>query len=177
MALNKAKPLICILMGSGSDKPTMLKAAKVLDKLGIGYEVRITSAHRTPERTQGLIIEMLGKGIKIIIAGAGMAAHLAGTVAAQTVLPVIGVPLTSDSSPLNGQDALLATVQMPPGIPVNTMAIDGAANAGWAAAQMLAISDESLRMRISQEREEMAKGVFDADERLQHELASGQKEQ
>ncbi len=125
-----ADPQVLIVMGSESDLPVMEEAAKVLAQFSIGYEMRISSAHRSPQRTASLAAEAAGRGIRVIIAGAGMAAHLAGVVAAETVLPVIGVPMPGGA--LGGVDALYSTVQMPGGIPVATMAIGkaGAKNAG-----------------------------------------------
>jgi phosphoribosylaminoimidazole carboxylase PurE protein len=142
-----------ILMGSDSDLPVMKKAAEILDKFGIPYFMTVASAHRTPERVAALASRAEAEGWKLIIAGAGMAAHLAGFLAAHTVVPVIGVPM--DSSSLNGLDALLATVQMPGGIPVATMALGaaGAKNAGILAVEILAAFDSSLRQRLLEFRE------------------------
>src|SRR5688572_24095340 len=123
------KPWVGILMGSDSDKPVMEKAAKVLSEFGIPFEFKVLSAHRLPDAVAEYSITAESRGIEVLIAGAGMAAHLAGALAANTTLPVIGVPLASGS--LNGLDALLATVQMPSGVPVATVAIDGAANAAY----------------------------------------------
>lgn len=150
---------VLILMGSDSDVDVMKAAAKGLDELGVPYHMTVASAHRTPERVARLIEEATAKGCGVIIAGAGMAAHLAGVVASHTVLPVIGVPI--DASPLGGMDALLSTVQMPPGIPVATVAIGkaGARNAAVLAAQMLAISDTGLRQKLLDKRKEMAQEV------------------
>jgi phosphoribosylaminoimidazole carboxylase PurE protein len=147
----KDSPLVAILMGSDSDRKVMRGAESVLESLGIPYQTKIRSAHRTPEETASFIAEAVEKGVKVFIAGAGMAAHLAGAVAAQTVLPVIGVPIAS--GPLAGQDALLATVQMPSGIPVATVAIDGAKNAGFLAAQILGISDADRQKKLWQQRD------------------------
>jgi 5-(carboxyamino)imidazole ribonucleotide mutase len=143
-------------------------AVEVLNKLGISYKFTITSAHRTPERTENLIAELEGEGCRVYICAAGMAAHLAGAVAARTCKPVIGIPLAA--SPLGGMDALLATVQMPPGFPVATVALDraGARNAAWMAAQILALNDPDLAGRIKKNRE-----VFTADvEKVGGELES-----
>jgi 5-(carboxyamino)imidazole ribonucleotide mutase len=144
-------PLVGILMGSPSDREVMQRSADALDRLGVSWEMQVRSAHRMPEETAEYARSAMARGLKVIIAGAGMAAHLAGAIAAQTLLPVIGVPI--DSGALHGQDALLATVQMPPGIPVATVAIDGAENAGYLAAQILALSDASLGARLSADRE------------------------
>ncbi len=158
---------VLILIGSGSDAPCMSKAKEVLDELGIAYEMHITSAHRSPERTRKLVKDARAAGCQVIMCGAGMAAHLAGAVAAETTLPVIGVPLTSKASPLAGVDALLATVQMPPSMPVATVAIDGAKNAAWLAAQILALSDPALAKKLLLARVEAIKEIHAADERLQ----------
>ena len=147
-----AEPLVGILMGSESDRPRMEGASKVLEELEIPYEVHVMSAHRTPEAVAEYAGGAADRGMKVLIAGAGMAAHLAGAVAARTILPVIGVPL--DGSPLNGMDALLATVQMPPGIPVATVAIGnaGAKNAGFLAGQIIALQDKALASRLRNRR-------------------------
>jgi len=139
---------VAIVMGSQSDWPTMQKAADMLDKLGIAYDARIVSAHRTPERLVEFAKGAAAEGFKVVIAGAGGAAHLPGMVAAMTHLPVLGVPVQSKA--LSGQDSLLSIVQMPAGIPVGTLAIGeaGAANAGLLAAAILAISDEALSARL-----------------------------
>lgn len=152
-------PKVLIVMGSDSDLPIMEEAAKILDDFGIPYELRVSSAHRSPHRTAELAAGAAGRGIRVVIAGAGMAAHLAGVVAAETVLPVIGVPIGGGA--LNGVDALYATVQMPGGIPVATMAIGkaGAKNAGLLAVQILAVGDERLLERMTAYREEMSREV------------------
>ena len=143
-----SKPLVSIVMGSDSDLDIMREAAKALEDFGIGYEIDVTSAHRSPERTADYARRAAGRGIRVIIAGAGGAAHLAGVIAAHTTLPVIGVPIPSTS--LNGMDSLLATVQMPAGIPVATVAIGkpGATNAGILAAQILGLASESLARKL-----------------------------
>ena len=141
---------VLILMGSKSDMPIMQKAADTLDTFGISYEMLIRSAHRTPVQTVEAVTEADKNGCQVFICGAGMAAHLAGVVAAHTVKPVIGVPLASGA--LQGQDALLATVMMPPGIPVATVAIGGAKNAAILAVQMMASSDEKLTEALRQAR-------------------------
>jgi len=147
---------VAIVMGSDSDLPVMQKAAERLKKFEIEFKMTITSAHRSPNRTRLLIKGFENKGIKVIIAGAGGAAHLAGVIAAETILPVIGVPI--NSSPLQGFDALLATVQMPGGIPVATMAVGeaGAKNAAILAAQILALSDKEINNRLNELKKEMA---------------------
>jgi len=147
-------------MGSGSDIPVMEEAIRVLEKFGVSYEIRILSAHRTPDESAAYARELAGRGIKVLIAGAGWAAHLAGAAAAQTTIPVIGVPI--DSSPLNGMDALLATVQMPPGIPVATMAIGkgGAYNAAVFAVQILSLLDPDLGGRYAAFKRKMAEDVI-----------------
>ncbi|HEY6874612.1 MAG TPA: 5-(carboxyamino)imidazole ribonucleotide mutase [Geobacteraceae bacterium] len=162
-----ADPQVLIVMGSDSDLPVMEEGAKVLAEFGISYEVRISSAHRSPERTAKLAAEAAGRGIRVVIAGAGMAAHLAGVMAAETTLPVIGVPMGGGA--LGGVDALYATVQMPGGIPVATMAIGraGAKNAGIFAVQILALADERLALLLKEYRERMAEDVAAKDRALQ----------
>ena len=140
-----------IIMGSASDEETMHKGAAVLDELGIGYEIVISSAHRNPERTATYAREAAGRGLKVIVAGAGLAAALPGVLAAHTILPVIGVPVAS--GPLNGVDALYSIVQMPPGIPVATVGIDNARNAAMLAAQILALADDAVAQAIGKYRE------------------------
>lgn len=155
----KFRPLVAILMGSKSDLAQMQPASDVLAELGVAHEVVVTSAHRTPEATATYTREASERGIRVLIAGAGLAAHLAGAVAAHTELPVLGVPLEAGS--LGGLDALLATVQMPPGIPVGTLAVGsvGAANAGLLAAQILALSDSDLGKRVAARRARKAQEV------------------
>ena len=152
-------PFVAILMGSDSDLPVMKAGCEVLKNLGVRYEVRVTSAHRTPEDTRDFILDAEQRGCAVFIAGAGMAAHLAGAVAAHTLKPVIGVPI--DSGPLQGLDALLSTAQMPGGVPVATVAIGkaGAKNAGYLAAQMLALADEALHGRLLAERAANAEAI------------------
>ena len=159
-------PFVAILMGSESDLNIMQAAADVLDQLQIGYELKITSAHRTPTGTQQYINDAESRGCKVFIAGAGLAAHLAGATAAHTTKPVIGVPI--DSGPLNGLDALLSTVQMPGGIPVATVAIGktGAKNAAYLAAQILSLNDSELADRVKQERAATADKVQSQDQAL-----------
>jgi len=137
---------VLIIVGSDSDLPVMNEAVKVLEEFGVGYEITTSSAHRTSERTKALVEKAKAEGVKVIIAGAGMAAHLAGVIAAHFPLPVIGVPL--QSGVLNGIDALLSTMQMPSGVPVATVAINGAKNAGILAVQILATSDKKLENKL-----------------------------
>ncbi len=155
---------VAIVMGSASDKPTMEHAANVLKELGVESELKVLSAHRTPDALRDWATGLEARGIKVIIAGAGLAAHLAGAIAGHTTLPVIGVPLAGPSSIAGGLDALLSTVQMPRGIPVATVAVgeNGAANAGILAAQILATGDEPLRQRIKAHRQAMAAKVLGA---------------
>ena len=150
---------VAILMGSDSDLPVMQATADVLKRFDVKYEVRITSAHRTPEDTRSYVTEADARGCAVFIAAAGMAAHLAGAVAAHTLKPVIGVPI--DSGPLQGFDALLSTAQMPGGIPVASVAIGkaGAKNAGYLAAQILAVSDTSLHQALIAERQANAEVI------------------
>jgi len=141
-----AEPVVGIIMGSSSDEPTMEKGCAILDELQIPYDMIVCSAHRNPERTAEYASTAKARGLKVIIAGAGLAAALPGVVAAHTTLPVIGVPCASGS--LNGVDALYAIVQMPPGVPVATVGIDNARNAAVLAAQILALSDEGIQERL-----------------------------
>ena len=170
--MNDKRSFVAVMMGSDSDWPVMQGAVAVLNRLEIEIEVRIASAHRTPAATSSYVEEASGRGCAVFIAGAGMAAHLAGAVAAHTNRPVVGVPL--ESGPLAGMDALLSTVQMPPGFPVATVAVGkaGATNAGYLAAQVLALSDPALAQRLAADREERARSVRDKDAALQRELAS-----
>ncbi len=158
--------LVSIVMGSDSDLEVMREAGKALDEFGIAYEIDITSAHRSPARTSEFARQAASRGIKVIIAGAGGAAHLAGVIAAETTLPVIGVPMPSSS--LQGLDALLATVQMPAGIPVATLAIGkaGAANAGILAAQILALADPAIARKLAAHKEKLARGVEEKSKKL-----------
>ena len=167
MAQQTSGPRVGILMGSDTDLEVMREAEKKLDQFGIGYETRILSAHRTPEKTLQYAATAEQRGLEVIIAGAGAAAHLAGAMAANTTLPVIGIPI--DSSSLKGLDALLATVQMPAGLPVATMAIGraGAANAGIFAAQIIARKDPKVAAKLIEFKKEMAAGVEDKDRKLQ----------
>lgn len=152
-----AHPVVGIVMGSESDREVMGEAEKLLDRFGIGYETVVSSAHRNPQKTRDYAQSAKDRGLKVIIAGAGMAAHLAGVIASETDLPVVGVPL--EGSALNGLDALYSMVQMPAGVPVGTMAIGraGAKNAAVFAAQVLALSDEEVARQLRQFKEEMAR--------------------
>lgn len=156
------KPLVGIIMGSQSDWPTMKRAAEVLDELGVSYETKIVSAHRTPDRLYAYAKNAHESGLKVIIAGAGGAAHLPGMTASMTLLPVLGVPI--ESKALKGQDSLLSIVQMPAGIPVGTLAIGepGAKNAGLLAAQILALADARLAARLDAWRRTHTEAVADA---------------
>src|SRR6202050_4664272 len=154
-----SKPLVAIVMGSDSDLEIMREAGKAREEFGIAYEMDVTSAHRSPERTADFARKAAGRGIQVIIAGAGGAAHLAGVVAAHTILPVIGVPIPSTS--LQGMDSLLATVPMPAGLPVAAVAIGkpGATNAGILAAQMIGLSDAGIAKKLEAHKEKLARGV------------------
>ncbi|NJB68318.1 5-(carboxyamino)imidazole ribonucleotide mutase [Desulfobaculum xiamenense] len=157
---------VAIFMGSISDEEKVRPCADVLSDLGIDYTFTVTSAHRTPERTARLVDELEAKGCQVFICAAGMAAHLAGAVAAKTTRPVIGIPISA--SALGGMDALLSTVQMPPGFPVATVALDkaGARNAAWMAAQILALSDAELAEKLRAAREDFKASVERAAEKL-----------
>lgn len=156
---------VAIVMGSDSDLPVVQAAADKLAEYGIPYEMRILSAHRTPVQAAEFAAGARAAGFGAIIAAAGKAAHLAGAMAANSTLPVIGIPIKS--STLDGLDALLSTVQMPSGLPVATVAIDGAANAAILAAQILAVADEGLAAKLSEQRQEMAEKVIAKDRKLQ----------
>jgi phosphoribosylaminoimidazole carboxylase PurE protein len=162
-----ASPLVGILMGSDSDLPTMGEAAKVLREFGIPFEIHVSSAHRTPDRVIRFARDAEKRGFRVLIAGAGGAAHLAGVTAAHTLLPVIGVPM--EGGALQGLDALLSTVQMPGGIPVATVAIGkpGARNAGLLAVQILALTDAGLRRDLLASRRRMSAQVAEKDRQLQ----------
>ena len=162
-----ASPLVGILMGSDSDLPTMGEAAKVLREFGIPFEIHVSSAHRTPDRVIRFARDAEKRGFRVLIAGAGGAAHLAGVAAAHTLLPVIGVPM--EGGALHGLDALLSTVQMPGGIPVATVAIGkpGARNAGLLAVQILALTDPGLRRDLLASRRRMSAQVAEKDRQLQ----------
>lgn len=159
---------IAVLMGSDSDLPVVKAAFQVLREYGVPYEAHVMSAHRSPEAVRDFALAARERGFGAIIAAAGKAAHLAGAVAANTTLPVIGIPVKS--STLDGLDALLATVQMPSGMPVATVAIDGAANAALLAVQMLALSDAALAEKLDATRREMKEKIAEKDARLQKEL-------
>ena len=158
-------------MGSDTDYPVMSETAKTLDKFGISYEMEVLSAHRTPARAHEYATTAASRGLKVVIAAAGAAAHLAGVMAASTTLPVIGVPMAT--STLNGLDALLSTVQMPGGIPVATMAIDraGAVNAAIFAAEILGTSDAEITRKLVAHKEDLARAVAEKNSRLQQQLA------
>jgi 5-(carboxyamino)imidazole ribonucleotide mutase len=160
-------PLVGILMGSDSDLPTMDEAAKILQEFAVPFEMHISSAHRSPDRVARFARDADGRGLRVLIAGAGGAAHLAGVIAAHTVLPVIGVPM--DGGPLHGLDALLSTVQMPGGIPVATVALGkaGARNAALLAVAILALSDPNLRRRLVAYRTRQTEQVIVKDDQLQ----------
>ena len=157
------KPLVSIIMGSTSDLPVLEKAAKLFDEFEIPFELNALSAHRTPEEVTAFATSAQERGLKVIIAAAGMAAHLPGVIAAQTTVPVIGVPIKST---LEGMDALLAIVQMPPGIPVATVGINGGLNAAILAIQMLALSDEKIAAKLETYKKNLAKKIVKANEDL-----------
>jgi 5-(carboxyamino)imidazole ribonucleotide mutase len=158
------KPLVGILMGSDSDLPVMEKAAEVLKGMGVAYEIDISSAHRLPEKTAHYAKTARERGIEVLIAGAGMAAHLAGVLAAHTTLPIIGVPLKSGA--LEGMDALYSTVQMPPGIPVATVGIDGAKNAAYLACEILSIKYPEIARKLEGFRKKMRKELEEKSKNL-----------
>jgi len=157
------KPRVSIIMGSTSDLPVMEKAAKLLDEFEIPFEINALSAHRTPREVEVFASNARKNGIKVIIAAAGMAAHLPGVIASMTTVPVIGVPINAS---LDGMDALLAIVQMPPGIPVATVGINGALNAAILAVQMLAVNDDALQQKLLQYKEDLKKKIVEANEQL-----------
>ncbi len=171
--MSQGAPFVAVMMGSDSDLDTMQACLDVLERLGVPREVRILSAHRTPEATHAYVREAEARGCAVFIAAAGLAAHLAGTVAGLTTRPVIGVPM--DGGPLRGMDALLSTVQMPGGVPVATVAIGkaGARNAGWLAAEILALSDEALAGRLAEARRADSEAVLAKDRALQERLGAG----
>lgn len=156
--MSSDQPTVAILMGSGSDRPIMQKAADMLDSFGLSWDMRVLSAHKTPDQAIAFAAGAEGNGVKVIIAGAGKAAHLAGVMAAKTIVPVIGVPL---SASLNGLDSLLSTVQMPTGIPVATVAVDGAANAALLAVSILALTDPVLRQKLVDYRADLARKTLE----------------
>lgn len=160
---------VAVIMGSDSDFPIVSKAIKKLQDYGVPYEAHVMSAHRTPELASDFASKAKENGFGVIICAAGMAAHLAGVVAGHTTLPVIGIPIKST---FDGMDALLATVQMPSGIPVATVAVNGAKNAALLAIQMLALSDEALANRLEKAKKDMAEGVKAKDKALQEQIAS-----
>jgi phosphoribosylaminoimidazole carboxylase PurE protein len=164
------KPLIGIVMGSDTDLPVMTEAAQTLKKFGIPFEIDITSAHRSPIRTSEYARTAVERGLKVIIVGAGGAAHLAGVIAAETILPVVGVPMATTS--LAGLDALLATVQMPGGVPVACTAIGkpGAINAAIFAAQIIATSDSAMARKLVEYKEQLARAVAEKSEKLKREF-------
>lgn len=162
------KNKVAIIMGSDSDLPVVEKTIHTLKDLGIPFEAHVMSAHRTPEEACAFARTAAEKGFGVIIAAAGKAAHLAGVLAGHTPLPVIGIPMKS--STMDGLDSLLSTVQMPSGVPVATVAIDGAENAGLLAAQMLAISDDSLFRKLQEKKEQMRQKVMEKDKKLQEKL-------
>src|ERR1700690_4633191 len=166
------KPLVSIVMGSDSDLEIMREAGKALEEFGIEYEMDVTSAHRSPDRTAEYARQAAQRGIRVIIAGAGGAAHLAGVIAAHTILPVIGVPIPSTS--LQGMDSLLAIVQMPAGIPVATVAIGkpGATNAGILAAQIIGVADAAVAKKLAAHKAKLARGVEEKSRKLQGTLRS-----
>jgi len=164
------KPLVGIIMGSDSDAPIMQEAAKTLQQFGIEYEIGVYSAHRSPHRTNEYVTSARARGLKMIIAGAGSSAHLAGVAAAETILPVIGVPI--DSSPLSGFDALMATVQMPPGVPVSTMGVgkSGAINAAILAVEILALSDSGLAEKLVDYKAKLEVAVAEKSKKVASEI-------
>ncbi|WP_419175972.1 5-(carboxyamino)imidazole ribonucleotide mutase [Desulfosediminicola sp.] len=164
----KEEPIVGIVLGSGSDVPVMKKAAEVLKEMGVPFEMDISSAHRLPDKTAEYARSARERGIEVIIAGAGMAAHLAGVIAAHTTLPVIGVPLASGA--LDGEDALYSTVQMPPGIPVATVAVDGAKNSAYLACSILSIKYPELKGRLEDFRENTRRSLKKQSEQLTQEL-------
>ncbi len=157
------KPLVSIIMGSTSDLPVMEKAAKFLDEMGINFEMNALSAHRTPAEVESFARNAAPRGVKVILAGAGMAAALPGVIAANTTLPVIGIPI---KGMLDGLDAMLSIIQMPPGIPVATVGVNGAANAAILAAEMLALADEELAERLAQYKEDLKQKIVKANQEL-----------
>ena len=162
---------VAIFIGSASDEPVIAPFAEVLRKLGVSYRFTVTSAHRTPERTEALVRELEAEGCRVFICAAGMAAHLAGAVAARTLKPVIGIPVSGAA--MGGMDALLSTVQMPPGFPVATVALDkaGARNAAWLAAQILALTDPGLAAALAAEREAFKASVDKAGREIEAKYA------
>ena len=160
-------PVVSIIMGSTSDLPVMEKAAKLLDEMEIPFEMHALSAHRTPAEVEAFAKGAKGRGIKVIIAAAGMAAHLCGVIASMTTVPVIGVPINST---LDGMDALLAIVQMPPGIPVATVGVNAAKNAALLAAEIIAVGNDDLMQKLIAMRKDMADAVVEKDKALQEKI-------
>jgi len=158
---NELKIDVAVMMGSKSDLETMRPAAKICEKLGLAVEIRVLSAHRTPEETAAFVKDAVRRGVKAFICGAGGAAHLAGAVSAHTTRPVIGVPIANGA--LSGFDSLLSTVQMPPGMPVATVAVNGAENAGLLAAQIAAVADAALAEKVLAERNARRQKVLESD--------------
>jgi phosphoribosylaminoimidazole carboxylase PurE protein len=169
--MSEARIDVAVMMGSKSDLPTMKPAAKTLEALGLAVEVRVLSAHRTPEEAAAFVRDAVRRGAKAFICGAGGAAHLAGAVAAHTTRPVIGVPIAAGT--LGGFDSLLSTVQMPPGMPVATVAVGGAENAGLLAAQIIATGDDALAKRVVEERLARKKKVLESDAEVRAETTAG----
>ena len=165
------RPLVGIVMGSDTDLPTMTETASTLKKFGVPFEVEITSAHRSPARTSEYARSAVARGLKVIIVGAGGASHLAGVIAAETILPVIGVPMATTT--LAGLDALLSTVQMPSGVPVACTAIGkpGAINAGIYAVEIIATSDPELARKLAEHKEQLARSVAEKSEKVKREFA------
>ena len=172
MSSKKSKVQVAVIMGSQSDWPVVKNAVETLQDFGVGCDVRVMSAHRTPDEAADFASKAAGRGVKVIIASAGMAAHLAGVIAAHTTLPVIGVPMKGGA--MDGLDALLATVQMPAGVPVATVALGraGAVNAALLAVQILALSNVGLRRKFQQHKQSMARKVRAANRKIQKELES-----
>lgn len=165
------KPVVGIIMGSDTDIEVMQEAGKVLKQFEVPYEIGVYSAHRSPHRTRDYVKSARERGLKLIIAGAGSSAHLAGVTAAETTIPVIGVPI--GSSPLSGFDSLLSTVQMPPGVPVATMGVgkSGATNAGIFAVQILALEDEKLMKRLVEYKQQLEKSIAEKSKKIQEQNA------
>jgi 5-(carboxyamino)imidazole ribonucleotide mutase len=170
--MKMAGPQVALLMGSDSDLPTVKEAADVLSNFGVPFEIRVLSAHRCPDQLVAYVRQVEANGVRVFVAAAGGAAHLAGVVAAHTICPVIGIPI--QTSALSGLDSLLSTVQMPGGVPVATMAIGaaGAKNAGLFAVQILALSDRALGEKLSEQRREQTEQVLQKDQRIQQQFAS-----
>ena len=176
MSSKSSNPQVGLVLGSDSDWPVMREATKVLDDFGVGYEVNVISAHRSPKAAHEYACSANKRGLKVIVAAAGMAAHLAGAMAANTTLPVIGVPVASGS--LGGMDALLATVQMPPGVPVATVAVGppGARNAAVLAVQILGLSDAGLAKKFAEYKAGLAEKVAERSKKLAEKIASKKDE-